>query len=123
MHGALGKTVAVRIKPLRLQEKILEYGDELLDLSKLTSLVDLHQLLAIGYALVLARKKISDALLSPTDLALCLFRKIQEKGIDDLCKGDERSPFLALPRSLELAGAINRLRGLRVDIKAPERPR
>ncbi len=119
----LARTVAVRIKPLRLQDKVLEYGDELLDLSKLASLVDPHQLLAIGYALVLARKKFSDALLSPSELALCLFRQIQEKGLDDLCKGDERSVFLALPRSLELAGAIHRLRGLRVDIKAPERPR
>lgn len=112
----LDKTLPVRIKPLRLQERILEYGDEKLDLIKLTQLVDPHQVLAIGYALLLAREKFEDRLLSPSDLAYELDKQIEKKGLSILSRSEGPPLFLAFPRRLELAGAINRLRNLKVDI-------
>lgn len=108
----LGKSIAVRIKPLRRQEKKLEYGNTLLDLSNLSALVDPQQVLAIGYALLLARTKLLPERLSPSDLAAALDHMISKQGLDLLSIGADRPLFLARPRCLELAGAINRLRNL-----------
>lgn len=110
----LKKTLSVRIKPLRLQEKVLEYGNEQLDLTKLIALVDPDQVLAVGYALWLARKKFKDRSLSPSDLAGAVHRLIEKEGLAILSQSDKRPVFFALPRRLELAGAINRLRNLNV---------
>jgi len=112
----LDKTIGVRIKPLRLQERILEYGDAQLDLSKLIALVDPQQVLALGYALLLARIKYSDKPMSPSALAAALHARIEAQGLEILCGNDNKPLFLARPRQLELAGAINRLRNLRVAI-------
>lgn len=112
----LGKTLSVRIKPLRLQEKVLEYGNEQLDLTKLTALVDPHQVMAIGYALLLARNQFEDRVLSPSDLAAAVYKLIEKKGLTMLSGSGERPVFFARPRRLELAGAINRLRNLKVEI-------
>ncbi len=112
----LGKSIAVRIKPLRLQEKILEYGDQQLDLTCLAALVDPHQVLAIGFALLLARDRLGSSLMSPSDLAAALDELIQEEGLDILVN-QGRPPFaMARPRRLELAAAINRLRRLSVTL-------
>lgn len=112
----LDKTLKVRIKPLRLQDRILEYGNEQLDLTKLRALVDPLQVLAIGYALLLARKKCKAGSLSPSDLAGAVYHLIETRGFGTLSPGKNSPVFLALPRRLELAGAINRLRSLKVDI-------
>jgi predicted ABC-class ATPase len=112
----LGKTYSVRIKPLRLQDQVLEYGNDQLDLTKSRALVDPLQVLAIGYALLLARKRFKDRSLSPSDLAGAIHHLIEAKGLGALCPGKNSPVFLALPRRLELAGAINRLRSLKVDI-------
>ncbi len=112
----LDKTIAVRIKPLRLQEKILEYGNAQLDLTKLIALVDPQQVRALGYALLLARKQFKDRPLSPSNLAAALHDRIEAEGLEILAGKDNRPVFLARPRRLELAGAINRLRNLRVAI-------
>jgi hypothetical protein len=112
----LGKTLSVRIKPLRLQEKVLEFGNEKLDLTKLMALVDPHQVLAVGYALLLARNKFKDRLLSPSELADAVFKLIEKEGLAILSQSENSPFFLACPRQLELAGAINRIRSLKVDI-------
>lgn len=112
----LGKILSVRIKPLRLQEKVLEYGNEQLDLTKLTALVDPHQVLAVGYALLLARNKFMDRSLSPSDLAGAVYKLVEKEGLAMLSQGENSPVSLACPRRLELAGAINRLRNLKVDI-------
>jgi predicted ABC-class ATPase len=112
----LGKTLTVRIKPLRLQEKILEYGNVQLDLTKLAALVDPHQVLALGYALLLGKHVLGQKALSPTDLAAALHARIGQAGLDILSRHADRPLFLARPRRLELAGAINRLRNLKVEI-------
>ncbi|MGD9368784.1 MAG: ABC-ATPase domain-containing protein [Desulfobacteraceae bacterium] len=112
----LGKTLSVRIKPLRLQEKVLEYGNEQLDLTKLTALVDPYQVMAVGYALLLARNQFMDRLFSPSGLADAVYRLIEEEGLAMLSRSVNGPVFLARPRMLELAGAINRLRNLKVEI-------
>jgi predicted ABC-class ATPase len=114
----MDKTLSVRIKPLRLQEKILEYGNQQLDLSRLKALVDPHQVLAVGYGLLLARKKLLDGSISPSELAGAIHQLIEREGLAAL-QDDPKSPvFLAQPRRLELAGAINRLRNLKIAVQA-----
>jgi predicted ABC-class ATPase len=112
----LDKTLAIRIKPLRLQERVLEYGNAQLDLTKLMALVDPDQVIALGYALLLGRSAFRQKTLSPSDLAAALSKRIEQKGLDTLARGAATAVFLARPRRLELAGAINRLRNLRVVI-------
>lgn len=112
----LGKTLATRIKPLRLQERVLEYGNTQLDLSKLRALVDPHQLLALGHALLLGRFILGQKALSPSELAAALSQRIEREGMDILSSNAALPLFLARPRRLELAGAINRLRNLKVEI-------
>jgi predicted ABC-class ATPase len=114
----MAKTLPIRIKPLRLQEKILEYGNEQLDLTQLMALVDPQQVLAVGYALLLARKKFLDRSLSPSDLAGVLDTMIGEQGLTVLLSDEKVPVFFARPRRLELAGAINRFRDLKVDFIA-----
>lgn len=113
----LGKTIAVRIKPLRLQEKILEYGNQMLDLTALPALVDPHQMAAIGYALLLAREYIKEASLSPSELARLLSKRIEKEGLDILMPAQSGFLPLAHTRRLELAAGINRLRHLNIDIE------
>ncbi len=110
----LGKTMAVRIKPLRLHETLLEYGNQQLDLAHQKALVDVRQVLAIGYALLLARIRFKDQALSPTDLATALDHVIDSEGLDVLGQASSHPLFLARPRRLELAAAINRLRNLKL---------
>lgn len=112
----LDKNIPVRIKPLRLQERVLEYGNEKLDLTRLGALVDPQQVSALGYALLLAGKRLKDERLSPSDLAAMLERLIEEEGLETLSQAANDTVFLARPRRLELAGAINRLRNLKVNI-------
>lgn len=112
----LNKTIAVRIKPLRLQDKVLEYGNEQLDLTKLTALVDPDQVLAVGYALLLARNLCKNSWQSPAGLAEVIAAMLARDGLAVLLPGENNPTFLACPRRLEMAGAINRLRNLKVAI-------
>jgi predicted ABC-class ATPase len=112
----LDKTVSVRIKPLRLQEKVLEYGNEQLDLTKLTALVDSHQVLAVGYSLLLARNKFMDMSLSPSDLADAICNLMEKEGFAILSQSEKGPIFFARPRKMELAGAINRHRKLKIKM-------
>lgn len=113
----IGKTIPVRIKPLRLYEKILEYGNSRLDLTSLKTLVDADQVLAVGYALLLARNRFSHDHLSPTQLASRIDTCIENENLDVL---DAPWLFLARPRLQDLAGAINRIRGLDIRIVLAE---
>ncbi len=110
------KSIDVRIKPLRLQEKILEYGDEKVDLTRLIALVDPSQTMAVGYALLLARQAVRNSVMSPSQLASEISQRIENNGLTILSKLSDIPLFLAQPRKLELAAAINRIRSLRVAI-------
>jgi len=116
----IGKTIAVRIKPLRLQERVLEFGNAQLDLTKLKALADPSQALAIGYALLLAGRICRDSSLSPSDLARTLCERIEKEGLAVLSPNKDDTCFFALPRRLELAAAINRLRRLKVVLGKDE---
>lgn len=115
----LGKSVAVRIKPLRLRETVLEYGNQQLDLTQLLALVDGHQVSAIGYALLLAARQFNDKALSPSHLSRSIDQLVETGGLASLASGMVVPVFLARPRQLELAGAINRLRNLKVKTSVP----
>lgn len=112
----LKKNVAVRIKPLRGQEReIIEYGLDRIDIRCLRGVVDPDQLLTIGYSLLLARQlKLASKGDSPTALARKLMHLVNEKGLDILQPSGSPPIFFARIRLLELAGALNRLPSLKV---------
>ncbi len=113
----MGKRLLLRIKPLRLQPGILEYGNQQVDLTRLDALVDPLQTLAVGYALLQAGTQFDDLQLSPSDLAAALDELVVKEGLGALLPDHHSHLALARPRRLELAAAINRLRDLRVDHK------
>lgn len=116
----LRKQVPIRIKPLRAQEQqLLEYGQDLLDLRKLGTLVDADQLSTIGYALLLARQRVlGKAALSPSRLAAAVLEIIEREGLAALQCANTPPCFFSQIRQLDLAGAINRLRSLKVRKEA-----
>ncbi len=118
----MGKTLAVRIKPLRLQPAILEYGNQQVDLTRLDTLVDPHQVMAIGYALLQAGTRMGDRMFSPSGLAEALDELIATEGLDGLLAGTDACIALSRPRRLELAAAINRVRDLRVSDEEQGQP-
>ncbi len=108
----LGKIIPIRIKPLRLQEKILEFGDERVDLSAFPALIDADQTLAIGYALLWTKEHFPECCFTPAELAETVIEGISGKGLDFLRPEKNMTLFFAAPRPLELAGAVNRIRKL-----------
>lgn len=87
----------------------LVYGKERIDLSALEQLVDDSQARAIG-VLMRELQTRCDGALTVRPVLEELMRDVAERGlwaIDEL-------PELAMPRIFELAGAVNRLRGLKV---------
>ena len=106
----LGKTIPVRIKPLRKQSWVLEYGDDDIDLGIPAAIVDPDQTLAIGHALFTAREQGFSGTIEE------MIEKLITIGIAHW-KSPGPPRFMALPRPLEIAAAINRLRSLRVIFK------
>ena len=87
--------------------KTILYGEHLIDLTKVEQLVDMGQTRAIGliiyyYAIKYASSK------NIVEGLKCVFRDIEEKGLDILSPYKEGE--LALPRIFEVAAAINRIR-------------
>jgi predicted ABC-class ATPase len=118
INERMKKQVPVRIKALRGQElEIIEYGMDLIDLRSLKGMVDADQMLAIGYCLLLARRwELATKGLSPSVLARKVIDVVREKGLDVLQPPQSPPVFFAEIRLLELAGAINRLRSLSVQV-------
>ncbi|MFN2556194.1 MAG: P-loop domain-containing protein [Nitriliruptorales bacterium] len=84
----------------------VQFGRETIDLSAVAQIVDPSQ--TVGVALALTR----DGERTPAQALELLYARIAREGIDVLRRdypGD-----LALPRALEIAAALNRLRSLRV---------
>ena len=89
----------------------IAFGNTIIDLAGLEQLVDISQTRAIAEALYVARHYMNCS--RPlSDIIESLFQQIRELGLDVL------SPFpaghFAMPRPLEVAAALNRLRTLRV---------
>lgn len=102
---ARGRREKVRARGLRE----LVYGDDVLDLSALEQLVDDSQARAIG-ALLKRLGALARPGLPLKALLERLHAEVEQRGL----YGIEQSPELALPRMVEVAGAVNRLRALSV---------
>jgi predicted ABC-class ATPase len=101
-----GRREKIRARGLRE----LQFGEETIDLSGLEQLVDDSQARAIGVLL----KRLEPAARRGASLRQAIEEVMEEtrrKGLGAL----DPSPELALPRSFELAAAVNRLRTLAVE--------
>jgi predicted ABC-class ATPase len=91
------------------------YGKDEIDLSFVEQLVDDSQTRAISYMIRYIYNKLADDKSTLPEIVDCLYKTIEEKGLDIISPYYGKHPGdLALPRSLELISAINRLRSLRV---------
>jgi predicted ABC-class ATPase len=97
-----------KVKARGLRE--LVYGENVVDLSALEQMVDDSQARAIG---VLLRRlgEITRGSITLRDALDTVLDDVARRGLAAL----DPSPELALPRRFELAGAVNRLRGLVVE--------
>jgi predicted ABC-class ATPase len=110
-----GISVTRRIKPLRGQPKILEFGNDTIDLGAVDGIVDECQTLFIGYALYAFSRIAGFDEKSPTSLAVRILEMVEKDGFGLIEQLEPKWPlFLAKPRALDLAAAINRIRSLQV---------
>lgn len=103
-----------RVRARGLRE--LVFGEETLDLAALEQLVDDSQAWAIG-AMLRRLGALARPGLPLRELLTRLYAEVERDGLVAL----EDSPELALPRPLELAAAVNRMRGLTVEPRPPAR--
>jgi len=96
----------------------IQYGHTNLELDYMEQLVDVNQTRAIGDIIQYAMKKYIDGRASLREVVENVQKDIEEKGLDII------SPYRGLhpgdyaqPRSMEIGGAINRLRILKVKQK------
>ena len=92
----------------------LNFGRQLIDLTDLEQLMELSQTKALGYAMVYA-KKYADKKTPLRELVQRVLKDIDDNGIDVI--SDKISGHFAWFRALELAFALNRLRGFDVTQK------
>jgi predicted ABC-class ATPase len=92
----------------------LVFGEEVIDLSAVEQLVDPSQTRAIGEALYYAlRRGYLDGELTLAEILRAVYEDIGEAGVEVISRMSEEHPGeLALPRPLEVAAALNRLRSL-----------
>jgi predicted ABC-class ATPase len=104
-------------KPLKVQAKGLHhisFARHTIDLSLVEQLVDESQTRAIATALVYGLRNDIDGRRTLEEIVHAFERVILERGLDGLVAGHPRGD-LAVPRRFELAAAINRLRGIRLQ--------
>ena len=91
--------------------RTIAFGYNTIDLSFVEQIADISQTRAIGDIIYYARRKYMDGRMTIREILDAVEREIEEKGLDVL------SPYLrgdyAMPRMLEVAAALNRLRSLR----------
>ena len=102
------REVKIEAKGLR---QIL-FGTTQIDLSALEQLVDQSQTRAIGAMIYRYATRYADGRRSLREGLELLMAEVRERGLD--CLSGPRVGNLALPRIFEVAGAINRMRTLRV---------
>jgi predicted ABC-class ATPase len=93
-------------------QETLMYGEQIIDLSYLEQLVETGQTRAIGRVIHLYASKYLEGSSSLREGLEKVLEEIEEKGLD--CLMPYKVGNLVKPRSLEIAGAINRLRSLRI---------
>ncbi|MFP6615463.1 MAG: P-loop domain-containing protein, partial [Candidatus Hydrogenedentota bacterium] len=108
-------SVTRRIKALRSQAKILEFGNDVVDLSAVSGVVDECQTLFIGYALYAFSQMGDFENESPSSLAVRFMEMVEQEGFGFIEELEPKWPlFVAKPRVQDLAAAINRVRSLEI---------
>jgi predicted ABC-class ATPase len=96
----------------------LSYGTESIDLRALEQILDRSQTRAIGYALELARRELLGGESTVPEILDALDERMDQGGLDVLDPGHARGPRhpgdFARPRRYEIAGALARLRSVRM---------
>jgi predicted ABC-class ATPase len=92
--------------------KEIDFGNQTIDLAALEQLVSSSQARAVADALIYARENYVDNMRSLREVVELVERDFAEKGLDVL----SRYPLgtYGLPRKLEVAAALNRLRSLQI---------
>lgn len=91
------------------------YGTHELDLSYVEQLIDPSQTRAIAFMMMMLNRGGADGKLSLDEVVSRIYKKVEDEGLDIVSPHHGKHPGdLALPRKLELAAAINRLRTLKV---------
>ncbi|MEM6450438.1 MAG: ABC-ATPase domain-containing protein [Cyanobacteria bacterium P01_D01_bin.105] len=109
-----------RIPKIKSRMDALTLGQETIDLQAVEQLVEVHQVRAIGQAILYAQQYYCDGRRSLRQILELVMEDIERNGLDTLAIGlDTENPRisgdLAKFRQFELAAAINRLRTLRVN--------
>ena len=86
------------------------FGEHAIDLSRVEQIVDAAQARAIGDAILYARERYLDGRATLAEALARVERDLAEKGMDVL--SPHRRGDYAMPRMLEVAAALNRLRTL-----------
>ncbi len=97
--------------------KAILFGTTLIDLSALEQLVDESQTRAIGAMIHRYAQRYADGKRSLKEGLELLMAEVREKGLD--CLVPYKPPNFAMPRIFEVAGAINRMRTLKVRQLSP----
>jgi len=116
--AADGKVVARSLR-------CIQYGETEVELSGIEQLVETSQARAIGDALQrLGDGDLLDSRKSLTDVVQQLEQMLQgdgkpvgEQGLDSLSRFREPCPFYVMPRGIEIAAAVNRLRTADIIVK------
>ena len=97
---------------LKVRDRSLVFGRQVIDLSAVPQLVSRAQTKAVGRALVLARESFMDGERSLGEISGLVARMIEKEGLDAL--DGRRTGDLAAFRPFEFAAVLNRLRTLEV---------
>ena len=89
------------------------FGDTFVDLSALEQLLDSGQTRSIGLIIYYYAQHYRESSSNLADGLFQVMREVEEKGLDILLP--YKAGNLALPRIYEVAGAINRMRSLRIE--------
>jgi len=108
----------VKIKVYGTRE--IGFGRHTIDLTALEQLVSTSQARAVADALVYARNKYMDKTRCLREVVELVERDFSDKGLDVLSTWP--LGHYALPRKLEIAAALNRLRSLRVEFADSDEP-
>ena len=96
----------------------LLFGEETIDLRALEQLVDASQTRAVGYAMVLAARRLRSESTRLADIMDALDRLFDEEGLDVLAsfaRPSEHPGNFARPRRFEIAASLNRLRMIEME--------
>ena len=101
-----------RIKAKSRGTDDIQLGHENIDLGCLEQIKDPEQTAALSYILVMAQKELIDGKRTMREIADCICRLLDEKGLAGLFGSSGPVTDLAMPRRQEILGCLNRCRSL-----------